>query len=228
MQPNVVVARVHRSWLAEMERRLLTYFAKSLPRSLSPNHLTALGLLGAAGAGVFFVASVFSPRFLPFAALSLALNWFGDSLDGTLARYRGIERPRSGFFLDHSVDVLAQILIFFGLGLSPYMRFDVACLALLSYWLAALYSFIRAVAAGLFQISYFGIGPTEIRLGLIAYTVVVWALGPLRMASPIGPVTPIDIIVPLIFATVFLAYVAAIPPEARRLAALDALRGSRD
>jgi phosphatidylglycerophosphate synthase len=214
------VSRVHRSWLAARERMLLTRLAARMPRAITPDHLTLFGLCGALLCGVSYAMTAFSPRFLLLASLGLLINWFGDSLDGSLARYRAIERPQYGFFIDHTTDLLAQLCIFFGLGASPYMRFDMACVMLLSYWMASLYTFIRAVAVRVFQISYFGIGPTEIRLGLIAYNFLLLIAGPLTMATPLGRFSLIDLFSVVIFIAVFLSLMLMVANEGRRLAAI--------
>lgn len=221
MQQQSALSRIHQSWLAYHERRMLTWIARSLPAWVTPDQLTLLGLFGALLCGVSYAASLWSPRMLLPACLGLVLNWFGDSLDGSLARFRGIERPRYGFFIDHSADVISQLLIFFGLGMSPYMRFDMACLALLSYWLAALYTFIRAVATRVFQISYFGIGPTEIRLGLLIYSLALPLVDSLATATPIGRMAPIDAIVLGTFCAVLVLFIVSVHAEGRRLAALE-------
>lgn len=229
MQQDAALSRIHQSWLARSERRMLTWLAANMPAWVTPDRLTMLGLFGALLAGLSYVATAFSPRMLLLACFGLVLNWFGDSLDGSLARYRGIERPRYGFFVDHSADVVSQMLIFFGLGLSSYMRFDMALLALLSYWLAALYTFIRAVATRVFQISYFGIGPTEIRLGLLGYSLALPLIDALAMKTPMGRMAPIDAFVLVTFVAVLLVFLFAVYGEGRRLAALEAtpLRAAR-
>jgi phosphatidylglycerophosphate synthase len=217
-----MVSRVHRSWLAADERNLLVWLAARLPGWATPDQLTVLGVAGALLCGGSFWASSLSPRFLWLACLGLVINWFGDSLDGSLARYRNIERPHYGFFIDHTTDVVSQTFIFIGLGLSHYMRFDMACLMLMSYWIAALYTFIRAVAAQIFQISYFGVGPTEIRIGLVAYTFGLLAIGPFSFDTPAGTASPLDAISVVAFVGVFVSFIVMAWSEGRRLAALDA------
>jgi archaetidylinositol phosphate synthase len=212
------VVRVHHSVLAVRERRLLIWLAGRLPASVMPDHLTIFGVIGAAVCGVSYAASWVSPGLIWFASLGLVVNWFGDSLDGTLARRRNIERPRYGFFVDHTTDVVSQVCIFLGLGASPYMHLDTACLALMSYWIAALYTFIRALATDIFQISYWGIGPTEIRLALLAYNLSLLTIGPFALQTAYGAFSPIDVVCAGIFVTVFLAFLLLIVHEARRLA----------
>ena len=228
MQQRSVVARVHQSVLAERERRLLIWLAARMPEAVTSDHLTVAGVAGALLSGLAYAASGHAAAWLWLAILGLAMNWFGDSLDGTLARHRGTERPRYGFFIDHTTDVASQVFIFIGLGLSPHMHLVTACLALMSYWLASLYTMIRALATTIFQISYWGVGPTEIRLALIGYTLALLLAGPARLQVT-GDLSLIDLFCTLLFGVVFLAFLLLILTEGRRLAGLDtAARGSAD
>ena len=101
------------------------------------------------------------------------VNWFGDSLDGSLARWRGIERPNYGYFVDHSVDALGTLLMVSAIGMSPYMRFDVALMAVIGYFLLSIHTFIAAKVVGEFRLSYMAGGPTELRLMLMAMTIAM-------------------------------------------------------
>jgi phosphatidylglycerophosphate synthase len=217
--------RIQRSWLAADERALLVAMAARLPLWVKPDYLTALGVVGALLCAVGYIGSIVSSYFLWFAVAGLAANWFGDSLDGSLARVRGIERPRYGFFVDHASDVFSQILIFLSFGLSPHMRFSTACLLLMSYWIVALFTFIRTIATNVFQISYFGIGPTEIRIGLLAYTLGLIVLGHISVDTRFGPVSAMDGIALVIFVVVLLSYVVMFWAEARRLAVSEVPEG---
>jgi phosphatidylglycerophosphate synthase len=221
MRTENTVNRVQRSWLAARERRVLIGIAERLPAWVTPDQLTALGLAGAILSGAGFALSLMSRHFLWLVVAGLIINWFGDSLDGSLARARRAERPKYGFFVDHSVDVLSQAVIFIGLGLSPHMRFSTACLLLMSYWIAALFTFIRAIATNIFQISYFGIGPTEIRIALMLYTLLLVAFGRLAIDTRIGPVSLIDAFAVVIFLVVFVSYVLMALAQARKLAAAE-------
>jgi phosphatidylglycerophosphate synthase len=105
------------------------------------------------------------------------VHWFGDSLDGSLARFRKIERPRYGYFVDHSADVLGVLLMLGGLGFSPYIRLDVALVALAGYYMLAAHAFISARVVGELKLSYVAAGPTELRLLLIGLTVAMYLFG---------------------------------------------------
>lgn len=215
------LSRIHQSWLARKEKLLLLWIAAHLPLSIKPDHLTLLGIIGALLTGIAYALSNYSANFLWLASFGLLLNWYGDSLDGTLSRYRKIERPIYGFFIDHNTDVFAQLFIFMGLGLSPYMHFNIACIALLSYWIASLYTFIRAIATKEFQISYGGFGPTEIRLALIFYNCLLFFIGPLIINIPyFGQIMLVNLVIIPIFTTVFLSFSSLVWLEGRRLAKL--------
>ena len=188
---------------------------------MTPDRLTLLGLLGAFLTGASYVACHWSAWFLLGAVAGLAINWAGDSLDGTLARTRGQERPIYGYFVDHTTDLASQVFMFLGMGLSPYLRFEGACLILLSYWLAALLSFIRAAATQVFHISYFGIGPTEIRIALALYSIAVLVWGPLILPG-IG-ITLIDAFSYALFPVVFATFGVMVWRESRDLADRDAV-----
>lgn len=185
--------RIHGSVLAGAERRLLIWICPRLPRWVTPDQLTGLGLTAAFLIAVAYALSVFNPVWLWLAVLGYVLNWFGDSLDGTLARYRNIERPAYGYFIDHSCDGLATLLIMSGLGLSPYVRLDVALLAAAGYLLLAVHTFLVAKVADIFKVSQAGIGPTEVRLVLIALTTAMFFLGP--DGGRVGTVSGFDLLV---------------------------------
>src|ERR1700712_283271 len=194
MEQQKSYVRVQQSWLSTNERKLLVSVARLVPQRINSDHLTILGVSGALLCGIGFAASALSPLWLWVVLLGLVLNWTGDSLDGTVARVRGTERPRYGFFVDHTSDIVSQMLIFMGMAASPHVRFETGCLLLLSYWLAAMFTFIRAISIQVFQISYFGIGPTEIRIGVGLYVVSLLVVGPLPMATRIGILSLIDLL----------------------------------
>jgi archaetidylinositol phosphate synthase len=159
----MAVKRVNDSVLGVLERPALSFVVAKLPSWVSPNHLTILGVSGALLAGTGFVLSRWSMAWLWLATFGLLANWFGDSLDGTLARLRLIERPRFGFFVDHTSDLFSQVIIFLAVGTSPYVHFGVACLGLVTFLMAFVYTLIGAQVQGTMRITYFGFGPTEIR-----------------------------------------------------------------
>lgn len=176
------VERLQGNVLARSERRLLNWLCARLPSWATPDKMTALGFLGAVLIGAGYVLSAWDRNWLWLSVAAYFINWFGDSLDGSLARFRKIERPDYGYFIDHSVDALAIIFIVGGLGFTPYMEFEIAAIPLLGYLLLAIHTFISAKVMGEFQLAHAGAGPTELRVMLIALTIAMWALGPV----PVG------------------------------------------
>jgi archaetidylinositol phosphate synthase len=164
--------RVLRSLTATTERRLLVWLAGRLPRAIHADHLTALAALAILGAGASYAWARTTRTGLVLAVLCLALNWFGDSLDGTVARVRHQQRPRYGFYVDHVVDAMGACALLGGLALSGYMHVVVALLLLVSYLLVSVETFLATYSVGTFTLTYFGFGPTELRLLLAAGNLV--------------------------------------------------------
>jgi phosphatidylglycerophosphate synthase len=160
--------REHRSILVVPERRLLIFIAERLPRAISSDHLTAVALAGMALAGAAFAAARWDRRSLWLVVPALVINWFGDSLDGTLARVRRVERPRYGFYIDHALDLAGATLLFGGLACSPFMTPLVAVALLVAYLLVSGEVFLATAVHGVFRMSMAGVGPTELRIVLAA------------------------------------------------------------
>jgi phosphatidylglycerophosphate synthase len=159
--------REQTSILAPLERAALRGLARSMPRWVNSDHLSVLGLVGMLGAGACYVASKQNPLMLHLVNLFIFLNWFGDSLDGTLARYRDRQRPRYGFYVDHIIDTFGAVFLLFGLALSGYMSERVAAAVLIVFFMLAINSYLAAYALGVFKISQWKMGPTEMRLLLM-------------------------------------------------------------
>jgi archaetidylinositol phosphate synthase len=154
--------------LAAPEKRFLRWAAAKLPRWILPDDMTALGVAAAIGVAVAYQLSNESLDWLWVASALLVVQWIGDSLDGTLARVRGIERPTYGYYLDHLVDAIATAVIGIGLGLSPFMLLSVGTLIVVAYLILSINVYLESYAFNRFSIGYGKIGPTEIRLILIA------------------------------------------------------------
>jgi phosphatidylglycerophosphate synthase len=159
--------------LAVPEQRLLRWTAARLPRWILPDDLTALGVVAALGVAVAYQLANDSLDWLWVASALLVVQWLGDSLDGTLARVRGIERPTYGYYLDHLVDAIATAAIGIGLGLSPLMLLSIGTLIVVAYLILSINVYLESFAFNRFSIGYGYIGPTEIRLILIALNTVV-------------------------------------------------------
>ena len=160
-------------WLAGPERRLLVSIAQRLPRWVTSDHLTTLGVLGSIGTGIAYALSNRSPAWLALASAMIALNWFGDSLDGTLARVRKAERPRYGYYLDHIVDAFSTAAIGIGIGLSPYASLSVALVLVVAYLALSINVYLESAVFGVFELAYGRIGPTEARLILITGNILL-------------------------------------------------------
>ncbi|CAN5557022.1 hypothetical protein BH23ACI1_BH23ACI1_20200 [soil metagenome] len=154
--------RIHTSLLAGAEKRALVWMAARMPAFINSDHLTGLGALAMLAAGICYVVG--TPAALLMAVLLLAVNWFGDSLDGTLARVRGHERPRYGFYVDHVLDVVGILLIVAGLVLGGHMSPLLGAGFLLAYYLLMIEIALATHAVGTFRISYWKFGPTELRI----------------------------------------------------------------
>ena len=160
--------REHKSILADAEKRALIYIAGRLPRFINSDHLSALGLISMAGAGASFAAFPFSRWAALGVVVCLVANWFGDSLDGTLARVRQQLRPNYGFYVDHVIDVAGATLLLTGLAVSGLMHPLTACAMLVAYLLVSAETYLATHAAGIFRMSFLGFGPTELRILLAA------------------------------------------------------------
>lgn len=181
--------RVNDSFLGPWERPALAWVAARLPMAIVPDQLTAFGVLGAFLTAAGYVLSRWSLTWLWLASVGLLINWFGDSLDGTLARVRRIERPRYGFFIDHTSDLFCQVITFVTLGLSPLAHFGVACLGLITFLLAFVYSLITAHSRATMRITYFYFGPTEIRALLLMGNLLTLAGGVVVLNAWLPPLT---------------------------------------
>lgn len=153
--------------LARPERRVLVWIADRLPRSWSPDLLTAVGVLGALLVGLGYALARFHPTWLWLASGGLVINWFGDSLDGTVARVRKIERPKYGYYLDHAVDAITTTVIGAGIGLSSYVDLPVALAIVIGYLWLSINVYLESAVFNLFDLGFGIFGPTEMRILLI-------------------------------------------------------------
>ena len=190
--------RVNQMLLGPLERPALQFLAKTSPAWITPDVLTAIGVVGSLMCFAGYWLSHQNAAWLWFVNLGLVVNWYGDSLDGTLARYRKIERPKFGFYIDHTVDAVAEFLTIIGIGMSPFMRLDIAAFALIGYLLMSVHVYVRTCVDGVFKISYGTFGPTELRviIALVNVTIIFakdWFLTPLVHTAR-GPLLPFDFV----------------------------------
>lgn len=165
--------RIQQAVTAKLEKRALVWMAGRMPAWINSDHLTALGFAAQFLAGVSYALAGFSPRWLVATNLFIALNWFGDSLDGTLARVRNQQRPRYGFYVDHVIDTFGAAFLMGGLALSGYLHWAVAAAMLVAFLMCSIEVYLATYTVGKFQLSYGMFGPTEIRIALCAGNIVL-------------------------------------------------------
>ena len=166
--------RQHNSMLAAAEKRALIWIASRLPRWINSDHLSALGLAAMAGAGASFCAAQVDPiAGAILVVLCLLLNWFGDSLDGTVARVRDQQRPRYGYYVDHVIDLAGTALLFTGLAVSGYMSPLIATLVVAAFFLVSAETYLATHSRGIFKMAFVGVGPTELRILMAAGAVAL-------------------------------------------------------
>lgn len=209
--------RVNDSLLGPLERPALRWLAAHQPAWVNPDMLTAIGGLGAVVIFAGYLLSNLDRNFLWLASLGFWINWYGDSLDGTLARYRSIERPRYGYFIDHTVDSFNEALILLGLGLSPYLRFDVACLLLICYLLISILVFVRTTVTGVFRISFLRLGPTEVRLMAVLANTFVFIFGNPLARLPFVTLTVYDLCAAGLAALLLIVFAVEVIRQGREL-----------
>jgi archaetidylinositol phosphate synthase len=180
-----LLSRENSGWLSVPEQRAIGWLASRLPDWLSPNALTALGFAAALAAFASYLLVPGNPAWLWAVNAALVVNWFGDSMDGAIARRRGIARPRFGFFLDQSTDVASQFLFALGLGLSGLVRLEIAAFGLAAFLMMSVQSLLRAQVTQVFQLASGGMGLTEVRCLFLLANVLFYFVPP----TPLWPGT---------------------------------------
>ena len=164
VRPFPDTQRIQESWFASWEKRALLWLAARVPVRISPDHLTALGFTAQLAAGFFYACASKTRYALIGVIFCLAINWLGDSLDGTLARVRRRQRPRYGFYVDHMVDTLGAVALMTGLAASGYMHPTIAIGLLIAFLVLSIQSYLATHALGEFRLSFWRFGPTELRI----------------------------------------------------------------
>jgi len=168
--------RIQTSIINGLEKRALVWLAKRMPRWVTSDMLTAIGTLGALVVAIGFALSCRNIQWLWLSSLGMVINWFGDSLDGTLARVRNCQRPIYGYYLDHTVDCINEGLMFIGAGLSPFLHLNLALIAFAIYLVLTINVSINAHLKGEFRLTYIKLGPTEFRLIIILANTLLIAI----------------------------------------------------
>ena len=172
--------RIQTSILNALEKKVLVYLAERQPKWMTSDILTYLGTFGAVVIAAGYILSARNINFLWLSSLGFIINWYGDSLDGTLARVRKTQRPIYGYYLDHTVDAVNEVMIFIGVGLSGLMHLEIALLALVMYLLMTINVSINAHLKKEFKLTYASMGPTEFRIIMIIINTLFILIRPLR------------------------------------------------
>ncbi len=180
---NVDAVRIQTSVLNALEKRVLVWLAQRQPRWVTSDMLTYIGVLGAVVIAAGYILASHNINFLWLSSLGFIINWYGDSLDGTLARVRNTQRPIYGYYLDHTVDAINEVMIFVGVGLSGLMHLEIALLALVMYLLMTINVSINAHLKKEFKLTYAKMGPTEFRIIMILINTLFATISPLREFS---------------------------------------------
>lgn len=222
-QTPAPIDRIQENLLARAERRLLNWICARMPAWVTPDLLTGFGMVGAFMVFGGYLASNFGEDWLWLSIFGYAVQWFGDSTDGSLARFRKIERPRYGYFLDHSCDGLATTLVVVGIGLSPYVTLEWALVALAGYLLLSIHAFLSVRVLGELKLSYLNAGPTELRFMLIALTLAMMGFGH-EGQGWFGAVSGFDLFTGSVGAILIVLFVLQTAVTARRLAVMEPSR----
>ena len=217
------IDRIQENLLARSERRLLNWICARMPGWVTPDLLTGIGMVGAFMVFGGYVASNFGEEWLWLSIAGYVVQWFGDSTDGSLARFRKIERPRYGYFLDHSCDGLATTLVVTGIGLSPYVTLEWALVALAGYLLLSIHAFLSVRVLGELKLSYLNAGPTELRFMLIALTLAMMWFGHAGEGW-FGAISGFDLFTGSVGTILIVLFVLQTAVTARRLAAMEPSR----
>ena len=175
--------RIQTSILHALEKKVLVWLAKRQPKWMTSDDLTCIGVFGAVVIAAGYILSAWNINFLWLSSLGFIINWYGDSLDGTLARVRKTQRPVYGYYLDHTIDAINEVMIFVGVGLSGLMHLEIALLALVMYFLITINVSINAHLKKEFRLTYASMGPTEFRIIMIIINTLFALIRPLREFS---------------------------------------------
>lgn len=220
--------RIQTSFINGLEKKALIWIAKRLPRWVTSDMLTAVGTLGALVVAIGFALSGRSIQWLWLSSAGLVVNWFGDSLDGTLARVRNCQRPIYGYYVDHTVDCVNEGLMFIGAGLSPFLHLEFALLAFAIYLVLTINVSINAHLKGEFRLTYIKLGPTEFRLIIIianTLLIAIPALTAIRHSYTLlgHSITMriLDYVAVVIITIMSLIYIVTTISDARKYAVID-------
>lgn len=212
--------RIQTSLLNASEKKVLVWLAKRQPEWVTSDILTGIGTLGAVIVAVGYILAGYNINFLWLSSLGFIINWYGDSLDGTLARVRNRQRPIYGYYIDHTIDCLDEFMIFIGIGLSGLMHFELSLMILALYFMLTINVSINAHLKKEFRLTYARLGPTEFRiLAILANTVL--ALVPALTEFVLFGLSFMDYVGILVFIVLLIIYLTTIVKDAREYAEMD-------
>ncbi|MDE6010065.1 MAG: CDP-alcohol phosphatidyltransferase family protein [Muribaculaceae bacterium] len=220
---NENAERIQTSLLNGLEKKALVWLAERQPKWMTSDTLTYFGVAAAVLYAFFCWLANYNVMFYWVSGFCLVLNWYGDSLDGTLARVRQTQRPKYGFFIDHSLDALTTCLFCIGLGLGPLMYLSIALFIMGGYLCMSIYTYLTTIVMGQFRLTYGKLGPTEMRLIIIAVC-LLYAYLPLnevRFELFGVPWSVYDALGALVAAGLFLVYIFSLAADLRKLAKID-------
>ena len=227
--------RIQTSLLNGVERKALVWMAERMPRWVTSDMLSGIGFVGALIIAAGYMLSDININFQWLSRFGFVIHWFGDSMDGSLARVRQTQRPLYGFYLDHTLDVITEFIMFMGAGLSALLRLDVALLVFIAYLMLTLNVTINTHLKGEFRLTFAKLGPTEFRLIMIIVNTLLIYIRPLREFSTIWNIgsysltmSGLDIIALGIFALLLIIYVVTIFGDLRDYARRDPLPERKD
>lgn len=220
---NENAERIQTSILNKLEKKALIWLAERQPEWVTSDHLTYLGVAAAVLYALFCWLANYNLNYFWASSFCLVINWYGDSLDGTLARVRQTQRPKYGFFIDHSLDALTTCLFCIGLGLSPLMQMNIALFIMGGYLCMSIYTYISTIILGQFRLTYASMGPTEMRLILIAVSILyIYNPWPYLTFSVLGQQWSVfDCMGALVAMGLFIIYIVSIAKDLKVLSKLD-------
>ena len=223
--------RIQTSILNSLEKKILIWLAERQPKWMTSDILTYIGTVGAIVIAIGYTLSNNNINYLWLSTLGFIINWYGDSLDGTLARVRNTQRPVYGYYIDHTVDAINEVIIFMGIGLSGLMHLEISLMALVAYFMITINVSINAHLKKEFKLTYAGLGPTEFRLIMIIINTIYIYSAALRNFSMVVEIfgrevclKSLDIVGISVTIILFAMYFYEIFTDAKEYALLDPLK----
>lgn len=223
--------RIQTSLLNPYEKVVLVWIASRLPKWVKSDHLTAFGVLGAVVIALGYTLTAYGSGWLWLASFGFVMHWLGDSLDGTIARVRNTQRPIYGFYIDHNLDCVCELLMVGGAGLSPYLNMWSSLLVVVPYLMLEVYVMINAHLKSEFKLTYSKLGPTEFRLVIILVNTIIFFSDTLRewsmQITPMGydvTIRTLDIVCLTFSVILFVMYFNSLYSDAKYFAKLDPLK----